>query len=882
MIPDGVVLRGYALGVVAVVMGTGHGGAVASGPRRRSWRPVPLVAYLVALVVLVAVVAGVDVVYLRHAAAADARQAALGSAGFGAGTAARQIGADLGQVRAQVAALAATPAIGQAFGASAGCTLQFGGAGAFSTGHIDLVRADGGVGCSSLAPRKQPGYAGAAWLGAALKGPVLAVPVTDARTGQQVAVVAAPVPGKGAVAAFLNLDSLGPGLFSTLGGARHMEFVATTANGKLVLARSIHPGAWVGRPVAGTPFAGAAGQAEHRDLSGTPRFYGQSAVPQARWRVFAGVSAAQALAAATRLSNHELALTLAGLVVVLLGALVLYRRIARPITSLGTGVRAATGHLPAGPVPVAGPAEVSALAGDVNQLITAANGELEARSRLAAIAESSTDAIVGVTLGGVITGWNAGAEHMTGYSRQEMTGSDVSVLVPPGGAGELAAVLARVAARERVEQFETRCLRKDGSAVELSCTLSPVTDAGGGVSGAAMVARDMTERRALEHRLRQSERLESLGQLAGGVAHDFNNLLAAILNYAGFVAEETAKPEVRADAEQIRAAAERAARLTRQLLLFSRRDTIQAEVLDLNAIVADIHNLLSRSIGAHIELKITPAAGLPAIEADRGQVEQVLLNLAINARDAMPEGGTLMIATGLAELDDGYARMHPGVHPGRYVKLTVTDTGTGMSAEVAAHIFEPFFTTKPADRGTGLGLSTVYGIITQAGGSVGVESEEGTGTTFSLYLPAVSTAVAPAAPGAAPQIRGNGETILVVDDEPAVLDVTSRILRHSGYATLAAATYEQALSLAGERAFQLLLTDSVMPKMSGATLAERVAVLRPGVPVLYMSGYNPATPGPPGVPKQGTATIQKPFDPQTLLEAVHAALNPPAAASPPR
>ncbi len=414
----------------------------------------------------------------------------------------------------------------------------------------------------------------------------------------------------------------------------------------------------------------------------------------------------------------------------------------------------------------------------------------------------------------------------------------------------------------------------------MSLSVSPIRDLGGAVVGISSVARDMTEhnraeaeRRALEQQLQEAERLETLGRLAGVVAHDFNNLLAAIMSYARFVAEETAdRPAVRSDAEQIQAAAQRAAALTRQLLIFSHREVTQPEALDLNVIVADIRNLLSISVGSHIDLQVNAASDLAAILADPGQVGQVLLNLAINARDAMPRGGTLTIGTRSTELDGGYARLHPGVSPGPYLELTVSDTGIGMSAEVAARIFEPFFTTKPQGQGTGLGLSTAHGIITEAGGSVTVESEEGTGTTFRLYFPAISAAApAPPAP-AAPGARGNEATILVVNDEPAVLAVTSRILRREGYATLEAGTYEEALSMASVRDFQLLLTDSVMPGMSGATLAERVTELRPGVPVLHMSGYSAEVLDPESIRDGELAFVQKPFTAETLLDKVRAML----------
>ncbi len=858
-------------------------GAVAGDSTEPNRRSYPLRAYIVGLVVLVVLAAGANVIYQRQAAAADARQAAAADAEFGARSAAREIGTEVRIVRTTVATTAANPTIARAFAAPAGCTLGFGGGGAFSTGHLDLIRKTGTVACSSLAPRSSPGYRGAAWLAAALKGPAFAGPLVDARTGRQVVLVAAPTVGNGTLVAFLDLGALGPGLASALSGPRHLEFVVTSADGEVVLARSANPARWVGRPVAGTPFAGAATAVEHRGLDGISRLYGQARVANLGWRVFAGASTADAVAAANLLSDRQLGITLVGLAVFLAAVLLFYRRIARPITKLRAGVRAAADHTSSGPVTVAGPAEVSALAADFNHLISAASRELEVTSRLAAIVESSGDAIISKTLDGVITSWNTGAQRMYGYTADEVVGRNVSILVPPDRAGELAAILQSVRRGERVEHFETKRLRKDQHILDVSVSVSPIRDANGAVTGASTVARDVTERnraeaqrRALEDRSHQSERLESLGQLAGGIAHDFNNLLAVIMNYAGFVAEETTdRPAALADVEQIQAAAQRAARLTQQLLIFSRRETIEPEALELNAVVADVHNLLSRSIGAHIQLHIEPASSLPVIEADRGQIEQVLLNLAINARDAMPDGGILTIETSLAELDEGYVNLHPDVNPGRYVELTVRDTGTGMSSEVVAHVFEPFFTTKPAGQGTGLGLSTVYGIVTQAGGSMSVYSEEGIGTTFRLYFPATGAPATAIPTGAAPssKVTGNGETILVVDDDPSVLEVTSRVLRQSGYATLEALTFEEALTLAAAKDVQLLLTDSVMPHMSGRTLAERVAELKPGLPVLYMSGYSEGVLNPQHALDDGVTRIQKPFSSRTLLDTVRAALN---------
>ncbi len=515
---------------------------------------------------------------------------------------------------------------------------------------------------------------------------------------------------------------------------------------------------------------------------------------------------------------------------------------------------------------------------------SAAEREFDRASRWAAIVESSADAIIGWALDGVITSWNPGAERMYGYAAGEVVGRNISELILPGRAGELELILERLGRGQKIAPYDANAVGKDGSIIGVSVGISPIRDSAGVVAGVSSVARDMTERnaaeaerRALEQRLQQAERLETLGRLAGGVAHDFNNLLAVIMSYAGFVADETSQPGVRADAGQILAAAQRAEALTRQLLIFSRREVTQPEALDVNLIVADLRSLLAASLGPRVELRVDPEPHLPAVVADRGQVGQVLLNLAVNARDAMPQGGTLTIGTSLAELGCGYARLHPGVRAGRYVQLTVSDTGTGMSAEVAARIFEPFFTTKPLGEGAGLGLSAVHGIVTQAGGSVTVDSREGTGAAFRLYFPATGAAApAPAtSAAAAPGAPGREATILVVDDEPSVLEVTSRILRQDGYTTIEAGTCQEALSVASSQDFQLLLTDCRMPGMSGATLAEHVAELKPGVPVLYMSGYSAGMLSAERIRDGELAFVHKPFTAQALLAKVRATLSTP-------
>jgi signal transduction histidine kinase len=384
----------------------------------------------------------------------------------------------------------------------------------------------------------------------------------------------------------------------------------------------------------------------------------------------------------------------------------------------------------------------------------------------------------------------------------------------------------------------------------------------------------------VENRLHQSRRLESLGMLAGGVAHDFNNLLSIILNYASFVADATADDEpVRADVGQIIKAAKQAAQLTRQLLIFGHRDQVQLKALDLNVVVADVQNLLARSIGEHVKLAVHPAASLPAVRADRSQIEAVLVNLAVNARDAMPDGGTLTIELGVTDLDHEDTGVLPPLSPGCYVMLSVSDTGIGMSPDVVALIFEPFFTTKPPGQGAGLGMATVHSIVTAAGGGLGVQSELGAGTTIRAYFPAAGElASAEAATAATADAGGHGETVLVAEDEAAVLRVVIRILERNNYSVLAAPNGTGALALAADHEFDLLLTDIVMPGISGLELARQVRQTHPEASVLFMSGYSPDLAGPGHSLPANTGLVQKPFTERALLEAVRIAIATPCEA----
>lgn len=390
------------------------------------------------------------------------------------------------------------------------------------------------------------------------------------------------------------------------------------------------------------------------------------------------------------------------------------------------------------------------------------------------------------------------------------------------------------------------------------------------------------ERNRLESQLRQTQRLESLGQLAGGVAHDFNNLLAVILNYTGFVDEELAgfasasgDPgllAVRADVEQIGRAARRAAELTRQLLSFSRREVMRPRVLDLNQVVGDVEQFLRRTLGEHVVLHTALVPDVWRVSADPGQLEQVLVNLAVNARDAMPSGGRLIIETANVHVDAVAAARFRGLHPGRHVRLRVSDTGHGMTKEVLERAFEPFFTTRPKGEGTGLGLSTVFGIIVQAGGAAHIASEPGSGTTFTAFLPTTDAAVGivePDSPAARPA-RAGGETVLVVENEDAILEVTRRMLARNGYRVFTAASGAEAIELARRHgaAIRLLVTDVIMPQMLGNEVAAAIAEIIPRIAVLYMSGYAQPLLAAQGRLEPGVVLIEKPFSEDELLVKV--------------
>jgi PAS domain S-box-containing protein len=482
---------------------------------------------------------------------------------------------------------------------------------------------------------------------------------------------------------------------------------------------------------------------------------------------------------------------------------------------------------------------------------------------------------------------NDAATRNYGYSRDELLTMTLEDIRPEGD-------VVGVRARTGGNPFGTtnagvwRHTRKDKSVLDAEVTVHkfPLDGRPCGL----FVAVDVTERNRMEWQLRQAQKLEALGSLAGGVAHDFNNILSVILSYSEMLAAglKVGDP-MRGDLEEILAAGKRAGTLTRQLLAFSRQQVLQPKILDLDAVVEGIGKMLGRVVGEDVQLSIVRGVELGAVKADPGQVEQVLMNLAVNARDAMPSGGRLTIETGNVELDAAYAATHPGVEPGPFVMLAVTDNGTGMSAATRERIFEPFFTTKEVGKGTGLGLATVFGIVRQSGGSVWVYSEPGEGTTIKVYLPRVTSTGMTAlteAPAIATEPPSGSETVLLVEDEEPVRTLVRTILERHGYHVIEAQSGGDALLICEEHraTIHVLLTDVVMPRMSGRKLAERLRPLRPEMKVLYMSGYTDDSVVRHGVLDSDVAFLQKPITPEALIRKLHDVLasRPLRRSSPPR
>ncbi len=471
--------------------------------------------------------------------------------------------------------------------------------------------------------------------------------------------------------------------------------------------------------------------------------------------------------------------------------------------------------------------------------------------------------------------------HVFGYAPKDVA-ADPGIWYRRLSAEDVARVKAggdRATATGEPQTLDYAFRRPDAAVRWIETTYIPVRDEGGTVVRLDGISRDVTEQRRLGDQLRMAQKMEAIGRLAGGIAHDFNNLLTVITSYSDLLLEEIGPQDPRrGDVDEIRKAAVSAAGLTRQLLAFSRQQVLEPKVLDLNAVVTSADKLVKRLLGEDIEVVTTLAPSLGAVKADPGQIEQIIVNLAVNARDAMPDGGKLTIETANVVMDGVYVRDHPAAKPGPYVLLAVSDTGIGMDEQTQRRIFEPFFTTKEMGKGTGLGLATVYGIVKQSGGFIWVYSELNHGTSFKIYLPRVAESVAAATPTDQVKQPPRGtETVLLVEDAAAVRIVTRQVLDRLGYTVLEAPNGEAALHLATKHRgpIHLLLTDVVMPELGGRQLAERLTPLRPGLKVLYVSGYTDDAVVRHGVLEAGIAYLQKPFTPEILARKVREVLDTP-------
>jgi two-component system cell cycle sensor histidine kinase/response regulator CckA len=557
-----------------------------------------------------------------------------------------------------------------------------------------------------------------------------------------------------------------------------------------------------------------------------------------------------------------------GLVAVLLASLLVYRGIARPIEQLGAAVRSAGRHTPPVPVSASGPAEVTALAADINALISTVGRELTERNRAEEALRSSEGSYQHLFEDHPSPVWlfdketlrfltvNAAAIATYGYSREEfleMTIADLRPAEDREGLGEL------IASRpdERVDVGIVRHKKKDGTVMQVA--LSSSTTDFEGRPARLVLALDMTEQRRLEEQLRQTQKMEAIGNLAGTVAHDFNNVLMVIRTCSGLLLNRLTDGGERQDVQQIDDAAKRGAELTHQMLAFSRQKVLHPQATDLNAIVEETLVLLRRLLGEGVETVSELDPQVESIIVDRGQLTQVIMNLAVNARDAMPGGGTLTIRTANVVLDEGYAAKHADVMAGHYALLQVTDSGTGMDEETKSRAFDPFFTSK--ETGTGLGLATVYGSVKQSGGHISLYSEQGMGTTFKIYFPIAGAPVEAETPPVEVTSLEGSETILLVEDEEMIRPLVAEALRSFGYTVYEADNGASAIEIARELdgSIDLLLTDVVMPGMNGREVAEILLADDPGLTVLYTSGYPADSILRHGAADATVAYIEKPY-----------------------
>jgi two-component system cell cycle sensor histidine kinase/response regulator CckA len=509
---------------------------------------------------------------------------------------------------------------------------------------------------------------------------------------------------------------------------------------------------------------------------------------------------------------------------------------------------------------------------------TRASALQKSEDTVLALLESASQAIVSVDRQGRIVLANRRTEEMFGYTREELLSETMEILLPEAARKSHEKYRADYFARPRVRPMgigmELSGRRKDGTEFPVEVSLSYVETSDG--TFAIAFVTDITARKNLEEQLLHSQKMEAVGRLAGGVAHDFNNMLTIISGYDRMILEGLSPSDpLRGFAEQILKAADRAGDLTNQLLAFSRRQVIQPRVVDLNQLITAAEKMLRRLIGEDLDLTVRLAPENMNIKADPGHIDQAIFNLAVNARDAMPQGGRITIETAAVQLDHNYARTHLGVEPGEYVMLAMSDTGHGMDAETRRRIFEPFFTTKQKGKGTGLGLATVYGIVKQGGGDIWVYSEPGKGTTFKLYFRRVREAAAALDEMQAQPHQRGSETLLVVEDEEAVRDLIATMLRQQGYTVFTAAGAREAIRLAAEHrdTLGMVLTDVVMPQMSGRELAAELLRVNPKLHILYLSGYTENTVVHHGVLDSGVDFLAKPFSQEALALKVRTILD---------
>ena len=520
------------------------------------------------------------------------------------------------------------------------------------------------------------------------------------------------------------------------------------------------------------------------------------------------------------------------------------------------------------------------LATDITERLAAERGmrqaEAEARTTsatLQSLIELAPPAIITTNSQGIVTRWNQAAEDLFGWSASEVIGNPPPIRLP-----DVAAEANRARSdRLRLRGIETEQKRKDGSAVVALLSIGPKRDALGQEIGKIIVLSDVTQLRQLEAQLRQAQKMEAVGQLAGGVAHDFNNLLTVIISYTAILLSNSGEEDAAyPDLKEIQAAADRAAALTRQLLAFSRRQVLQPQVIDLNGLIQNLSSMLRRLLREDIELVTGLGPDLWHVNADPGQLEQVLVNLVVNARDAMPNGGRITVETSNLDLDEEYAELHAGAPRGPYVVLAVSDTGVGMSPAIQTRIFDPFFTTKPQGEGTGLGLAMVYGIVKQSGGYIWVYSEEGKGTILKIYLPRDERGVLTPERGVQVQTTEVATgTILLVEDEPSVRRAACKILQRAGYTVLEAKNGAEGLRIAEAHPtkISLVISDLIMPDMGGQELIARLKEIGKEIPVLLMSGYTEDAAFRQSVLEPGTPFVNKPFTPKSLIEKVREILS---------